>query len=148
MKRSQRLKIVVDIAQREQEKSARAFQQARDAHQQEITKLEELERYYQDYEKSFSAKTAGLRASDIANARALLQQIVAVQEGQKLQISNARQIMEQAKKEWHLNRLKCENLEGLIKRYRVEEDKEAEVLEQKIMDEWVSQNNVNRDALK
>ena len=146
MLKSKRLAVVVELAKREEEKSARKFEQARSAYQAELQKLQDLKNYYDDYEAKFKAKTQGLRASDIANARSLLQQIVLVQDGQQAQIEKVKNVMEVAKQVWHKNHLKHEKLVELIKRYQTEEALTEEKHEQKIIDEWVSQTHAQHSS--
>ncbi|VUD56413.1 hypothetical protein TDB9533_02068 [Thalassocella blandensis] len=141
MKKSKRLLVVLELARRDEEKAAKDFESARTHYQGEVQKLQDLEKYYDDYASKFQAQTQGLRGSDIANARSLLQQIVMVQQGQKLQIHNAQNAMEKSKQIWHKNHLKFEKLQELIRRYQVEEALAEDKQEQKIIDEWVSQTH-------
>lgn len=141
MRKSQRLQVVLELARRDEESAAKMFENLRSAYQTEVQKLEDLENYYQDYEAKFRSRTNGLRASDIANSRSLLQQIVMVQQGQKLQIQQAKNELDKGRLEWHKIHLKYEKLQELIRRYRIEETLEDDKKEQKMIDDWVSQTH-------
>ncbi len=138
MKRSIRMKVVVDLAQRQEDAAAKQFKQCQEALQQELQRLDELKTYYDDYEAKFNSKTGGLRANEIADSRLFLQRLNDAQSAQQLNIQRIKAEFDRAKLIWHQAHLKRQNLCDLVVRYREEEQLDQDRLEQKGLDDWTS----------
>jgi flagellar FliJ protein len=138
--KSKRLAVVLDLAEREKEQAAQAFEDSRRAHALERQKAEQLAGYYQDYAASFAA-TQGLRASDLIKQRNFLQQLADAQKQQQMAIRNAAQVLEARRHAWQTAHLKHKNLAELIARYRAQEDAAQDKKEQKMLDEWFQQQS-------
>lgn len=146
MKKSQRMKVVLELAERETEQAAQLFQKAQSILASEREKVEQLKHYYHDYEMRFQGKTTGLRASDIQNNRALLQQIVSIQQGQSRVAEQAEREMIAARDAWMEKRLKSDKLQELIAKYKKQEQLEEEKREQKNMDDWILQTQSHKPS--
>lgn len=138
--RSKRLGIVVDIAQSNEERAAEKLQQAREFLDREQTRLQEIERYYQDYNSQFASQRSGLRAEQMLTNREFLRQLSLTAEAQKMQIQRATEQVDRAKKEWFACHLKKEKLEAYIEKLKHEESAVQDKLEQKMVDDWVTQS--------
>ncbi|MFT5084745.1 MAG: flagellar FliJ protein [Lentisphaeria bacterium] len=139
MERSKRLSLVLELAKRAEEEAARLFASSKNQLQQQESKLNELEQYYQDYTLLFSARNQALRAIEVARSRQLLQQLSNVKKDQQIHIAKALANMEAHKRVWQQAHLKHQNMKALIQRYRMEENQLVDKKEQKIIDEWVTQ---------
>ena len=139
MLRSTRLAVVLDLAKRAEKEAARVFTDSKNRLQHEQDKLGELEQYYNDYIGMYGAQTSGVWAIEISRSRQFLQQLSDVKKEQASHISKAEGIKDAAKQVWQKAHLKYENMDALVRRYKIEENKIADKTEQKMIDEWVSQ---------
>jgi len=109
--RSQRLQVVIDLAEKAESEAARRFEAAKKMLAQEFSTLGEIEEYYSEYKNKF---------------------------GQRLQVDIAEKNLEAAREAWRQAHLKHKGLCNLVEQYRHEEWKLLEKIEQKNLDEWVS----------
>lgn len=137
-KRSQRLQIVVDIAEQEENDAAAIFEAAKSALQKELSALASIDDYYADYHKQFSQQNRGVRAADLMKSRAFLTQLAEMRDAQRLKVDLAQRDMQTAQETWHKSHLKHKGLIGLIDQYRTEEYRHLDILEQKHLDEWIT----------
>lgn len=141
--KSKRLAIVLELAEREKDQAAQAFEQARQQYAQEEQKLAQLDDYYQDYARSFTS-TKTLRVEDLVKQRSFLQQLSqAIQQQQGL-LRTVQNALEEKRKVWQKSHVKHKNLAELIERYRAEEQTVADKKEQKMLDEWFQQSRAKR----
>ena len=140
-KRSSRLTVVIELASRAEEKAAKLFEQKNQQLSEENTRLQELESFYQNYEQQFCTKNTAMRATELFEARQFLSRLSDVQKGQILQIERVKQDLEVAKKQRHQCYLKRKSLNELVTRYKHEESEISDKLEQKQIDEWVTQSH-------
>lgn len=130
---------VLELARREEEAAAEEYNGARQKWHQTVAQLKEMEGFYQDYSEK-NIQTKSLRVDQFANSRAFLGNLAGVIKGQKNVVIQAEREMEAHKKNWHGYYLKRQSIDDLITRYRQEEILEMDKREQKLIDEWVSQN--------
>lgn len=145
-KRSQRIAVVVDLAQRDEDKLADAFTQAKLAVQTAHAQLTDLNQYYQGYIDRFKQQTQGLRASDLINSRAFLQQLSVAIDSQRRQVDLLEKQLQHAQIQWHRSHLKTQSLMDLRTQYRKDEAEQADRHEQKALDEWVSQRRMSDEG--
>lgn len=143
MSRAKRLSLVLDIAERAENKAAEAFEMARRLLQEDQDKLADLQRYYADYEQSFSQPTL-LRAQDIMQQRSFLQRLAEAVRQQEQIVERRGSIAESKQKDWRTAHLKRRALQELIERVRADEQKVLTRKEQKMLDEWFSQSALRR----
>lgn len=143
--RSSRIKIVVELAQREEEKAASLFQQARDELETEHQRLRELEEYYTGYQDYFGGGQASVRASDLQKSRLFLQQLADAISNQQQHILRVESAVDQRRSAWHICHLKHKSLLDLSKRYRDEESLVLNKKEQKLLDEWFNQISARKE---
>lgn len=139
MSRAKRLQLVLDMAEHVEQKAAGAYQMARDLWQEDQLKLEQLQRYYDDYEASFSGSSRALRAEDIVRQRGFLQQLSEAKHQQRQTIQRRSAVAEHKKQAWHKAHLKHKALRELVTRLQCEESNELSRKEEKLMDDWCSQ---------
>lgn len=140
--RSKRLKVVVELAQRAEDEAANRFEAARKALDHEVEVLTEIENYYADYEIKFGAATQGLRAAQLMQSRDFLNRLSEARSGQKHQVQRAEKTLELVRQEWHKVHLKHKALKDLVAQYKVQEYLVLEKIEQKHLDEWVTQQRL------
>lgn len=137
--RSSRIKIVVELAQREEENAASLFQKAQQELETEHRRLRELEEYYTGYQDYFGGSQASIRASDLQKSRLFLQQLADAITNQQQHITRVESAVNQRRSAWHICHLKHKSLVELTERYRNEESLVLNKKEQKLLDEWFNQ---------
>ena len=144
--RSKRMKIVVELAKRDEDSAVTAFQQAQKALAAEQKKLNDLDQYYAGYEDYFAGNQQGVRATDLQNARLFLQQLSEAKSSQRMQIKKIEKLLEEKQQAWQRLHLKHKSLVDLVERMEKEESLELSKKEQQILDEWVNQSNVDSSS--
>lgn len=134
--KSQRLNIVLELAERDEREATDAVQLFRKRLQEEQQRLNELKVYYREYEEQFSRQRSGIRASDIANQRQFLVELTHMQSRQAQQIMIVEKGLNQKLEVWRRCHLKYQALEQLIARLKKEENQLLDKKEQKLLDEW------------
>lgn len=133
MKRSERLKVVHDLAKRQEDECAKALAAGRLAFERESAQLVELISYQDEYcrkKKDYGSGNAGIGALENLS-RFLLSLDQAV--GQQRQtVNNFEQQLQQVTQEWARRHNKARKLAELIEKYAAEE---ALVLDKKIQKE-------------
>lgn len=145
VKRSQRIGIVIELAQRKQDEAAEQLR-----HQQQIfalqqRKLEELLEYYAFYEQRSRTHSSGLRASELGRSRVFLEQMQQAINSQRQQVAAAERQMLAVREIWHHSYLKLQSLQDLQQRYQQQEQTEQDRREQRQVDDWVTQRS-GRDS--
>ena len=139
--RSERMRIVVKLASDEEEAAASIFEEKNHMLTKENERMDELREFYASYESKMLSKKQGVNINEIRDARVFLERLAQVQKGQQLQIQQAQRDVEHAKLVWHQCYLKKKNLVELVSRYREGEQVQIDKMEQKIMDDWVTQTH-------
>lgn len=145
MSRAKRLNLVLDIAERTESKAAEAFEMARRLWREDQEKMDDLQRYYNDYEHAFTQPVARMRAQDIAQQRGFLQQLADALRQQQQVVDRRRSIADAKQSDWQTARLKRRALEDLISRLKADEQKVLTRKEEKMLDEWFTQSLSRRD---
>ena len=140
MKRSARMRIVVELAEREENTAAKACEEAKQAVLSARKQLHELESYYSEYQSKFAHQKNGLRSRDMQSQREFLSRLSSAKESQALHIGELDKVYEALKGKWYTCMIKRQNLEKLIASYKLEEASVENLKEQKIIDDWVVSN--------
>lgn len=147
MSRAKRLNLVLDIAERKENKAAEAFELARRLWLEDQEKMQDLQRYYSDYELAFTKPSTRLRAQDIAQQRGFLSQLAEALRQQQQVVEKRRDIADTKQSDWQKARLKRRALEDLIARLKADEQKALTRKEEKMLDEWFTQTlRLRKDA--
>lgn len=144
MSRAKRLNLVLDIAERAENKAAEAFELARRMWQEDQEKMADLQRYYEDYEQTFSRPAVRLRAQEIVQQRSFLQQLAEALRQQGQIVERRRLIADNKQMDWRTAHLKRRALQELIERVKADEQKVLTRKEQKMLDEWFAQSSQRR----
>jgi flagellar FliJ protein len=144
MSRAKRLNMVLDIAERAENKAAEAFEMARRLWLEDQEKMADLQRYYQDYEDAFTQPSTRLRAQDIAQQRGFLQQLAEAVRQQAQVVERRRTIADNKQVDWRTAHLKRRALQELVERVRVDEQRLLTRKEEKMLDEWFNQTAQRR----
>lgn len=135
--------MVLDIAERAENKAAEAFEMARRLWLEDQGKMEDLQRYYQDYETAF-AQPVRLRAQEIVQQRSFLQQLADVVRQQAQVVERRRTIADNKQSDWRTAHLKRRALQELVARVRADEQRVLTRKEEKMLDEWFNQTAQRR----
>lgn len=136
MKRSARLKVVHELARRQEDECAKALAAGRQAFKSEGAKLVELVSYQTEYgskKKQYGSGIAGVSA--LANLSRFLLSLDQAVEQQRLTVRNYEQQLERVKQEWAKRHNKARKLAELIERYALEETMVEEKKVQKELDD-------------
>ena len=140
MQRSKRMKVVVEMAQRAEDDAAAQLAKSRQELDEELQRLNDLEHYYQEYDQRFQ-NTPAVRADQLSANRQFLQQLRDTCSAQGVQVKRAEHLLEAAKGYWRDQHLKHKNLKNYVEKLRAQEGAVREKLEQKLLDDWVSQSH-------
>lgn len=139
MKRSARLKVVHDLAKRQEDECAKALAAGRQAFDSESAKLTELMTYQSEYcgkKKEYGSGLAGVSA--LANLSRFLLSLDQAIEQQRQAVRNYELQLQKVKLEWARRHNKAMKLAELIERYAREEDLLEEKKNQKALDDQAS----------
>ncbi len=138
-KKSQRLKVVLDLAEREERKATEVVESFQKKLANEKIRLSELKVYYQEYASHFQEKKSGIRASDLEHQRSFLTELSLMQKKQEKQIVLVQQGLNKKMDVWRECHLKLKSLKDLIGRLQKQEGAELDRQDQKLLDEWSAQ---------
>ena len=144
VKRSERLTIVRELAERELDEQAEQFRKAQDFYAKELTKLDDLRLYRDGYRKDANNQIGLSSVDQIARERQFLCQINEAVEQQKKLVEQYEKVVEQKKSVWQTAHLKHRALAELIDRIAKNEDQALGKAEQKLLDEWFTQSSSHR----
>lgn len=148
MSRAKRLGLILELAEREEQKAAQAAELAKRVWQEDQNKLDELCQYYNDYQASFSGPSSCRRADDIARQRAFLSQLAEAKKQQAAVVEKRLSLCTSKQQVWQQTRLKRKAMQELIERLQADEAKLAARRESKMLDEWFNQSKSHREERK
>lgn len=144
IKRSARLGIVLELAEREERRATEQVHTWQARLHDEQQRLLELKSYYEEYEEIFRQRRGGIKAYDIARERQFLIELTNMQVRQRQQIALVEKGLEKKLELWRECHLKHQSLENLIARIQGEENAELDKVEQKLLDEWFARASLKR----
>lgn len=141
MSPSKRLKPVQQVAANRERNAARTFGQARQHLAQEEAKLAQLKQYHQEYLDRFNqVASQGMSVTQLQEYRAFLAKLdEAIQQQQKV-VAASLANHSSHKDNWKQKRTRTQALGKVVERYRREERKAADRVEQKENDEHNNRN--------
>src|SRR5690606_29855818 len=143
--RSQRLQIVLQMAEQKEEAAQQELAKIQQRLKSEQDKLEQLQQFQQEYQNNLRAQT-GRRISpaQYQTLSAFISRLsVAIQE-QRRQIEFVGNVVARAQEKWRELYQKRKNMSDFIDRCRDQEAREADKREQRLMDEAAMQAAVLR----
>ncbi len=138
MLRSQRMQVVLDLAERSEQRAAQALQQARAQLAQEQQKQQDLQAYLSDYETTFAQQTQPA-VPELLRQRSFLGQLRKAIGQQQVLIEQAARALRHHHKLWHQAYLKKRAVMNLIERLKRDEQLQLSRKDAKRLDEWTQQ---------
>lgn len=135
VKRSQRMKVVLQLAVRAEEGAASQLEQGRLQVMQAQQQLQQVEEYQQGYINSLNQPKSGQSAYSMINDRRFLEQLSFVCRTQSGQIDQLRQNEENCLRNWQLCYQRRRNIEQMIEKLKQGENLLMEKQLQKELDE-------------
>lgn len=139
-KRSQRMVIVLQLAERAEQEAAEKLAVAREQLGNDEQQLTQLQDYHNDYIHQINSKTGAQSVQQMMADRSFVGQLQQAVDVQQQKIASTRQHYQQQLNQWQLAYHKRSNIEDLINRMRDDESQEADKRLQKELDELSSLN--------
>lgn len=135
--RAQRLQVILDLAEREEEKCLAAWGELQQKLQSEEEQRDQLQAYNHEYQQKISSpSTQAIKAGDIHATLGFMQQIKGVLQSQQEKIVLLIEQADSAKQRYLEQRGKAQALHKLMDKLDKEFDTEEEKAQQKQADEW------------
>lgn len=138
IKRSQRMIVVLQMAERAEEAAAKQLEQSRAQVAQAQQQLQQVEEYQQEYVQELNRPRSGVSAYAMINDRRFLEQLHKACQGQMVQIRQLRDQEERCLRNWQQCYQRRRNIEQLIARLQQDENALLEKQLQKELDELSS----------
>jgi flagellar FliJ protein len=136
VKKSERLKIVLQIAERNESEVLVKMQDIKKQLQIEVQRQQEFESYRAEYQRQLAdAASTRISTSQYVNYQRFIAQLGQVIEQQQKKIQMVRQHLEKATATWRLAHEKTKGMADLIHTCRDSETREADAREQRMLDE-------------
>lgn len=144
-KRSERLKVVLQMALKAQQDVADLMAQQQQKIGVERDQLQQLQQYSLEYQQQVASNNKGLRAQELISSRAFLQRLSNLQLNQQQKIQQLNAVVEQLTTEWQKRYHRRQSIEKLIERLKTEESAELDKQLQREIDELSSQAFFRKD---
>jgi len=143
---SKRFKPVQRVAESQEQKAAKAFGQSQRLVQDQETRLEELRQYHKEYMQRFQQTSQmGISVAQLHEYRAFLAKLeTAIKEQEKIVLASQQNNVSH-KEKWQQKHMRSQVLEKVVSRYKSEERKLMDSMEQKEMDERSQRNRSPKD---
>ena len=141
--RSDRMEKIFKLAKAEERRVAEEMGRVQRSLNAEISRLQELESYRQNYTDQFKSdgKLSAARWQDYQN---FLERIDRAVDSQKQQIMTGRESRDVHRRRWMLEKQKLDSLERVVERFRKAEGLETDRRTQKDMDELTATGRFSR----
>ncbi|OQW76409.1 MAG: flagellar export protein FliJ [Proteobacteria bacterium ST_bin11] len=130
MKKSQRLKVIIDLHARQERDALEAMGVAQQKLQEQSSQLDNLENYRLDYQVKFALRQqAGINISQLMEFRAFADKLDQAIESQKQTVSNHQREVQRARKRWEDAHQRTKSLQkvsdlALVDEMKVEQKRE------------------------
>ncbi|MCV6609546.1 MAG: flagellar export protein FliJ [Amphritea sp.] len=136
MKRSKRLQVVLDLAERRKQEADKILGEAQGRVSQGEQTLEQLQNYYNEYVNGFyTAGASGVSLGQIQNHQAFMQKLQAAIEQQRRAILMDKAQLERAREHWQAAYGRHKAMGSLVEKAKTEEQVQQEKQQQKVLDE-------------
>ncbi|CAA0090724.1 Uncharacterised protein [Zhongshania aliphaticivorans] len=143
LKKSKRMESVNSIAERNEREKADIFANSQRVYEDQQKKLNELKQYYQEYiDSSRKPVDEFLDLHRLQESRAFMAKLAAAINQQNDILRAAEATMNADRKHWMDSRRRAMSMQKLTDRYRDQERREADVVEQRTADDLSSQRFV------
>lgn len=136
--RSDRIEVVVDLAQRTMDQAADNFRDAVEMLEAEQQRLADLEQYYQSYSERSGVGGQVFRPAQLIGARQFIQHLKDAITQQEHTLAKAEHQLEVCRTQWQETHLKHKSLLDYQERLEREDRMALDAAEQKRMDEWAN----------
>jgi|GEM_PF-405680 len=137
--RSERLKVVLMVAEREEQAAAARLGEARQQLEQEEGQLAQLQDYRDQYLADYREQRRGVNAQSLMSYSGFLQRLGDALGGQEQKLALVRQQLEQCQRQWQEKYHRRRSLEDMIARMRSEENAALEQRQQRELDDLAAQ---------
>jgi len=125
---------IFNLAKAEERKVAEEMGRVQRSLNAEISRLQELESYRQNYTQQFQS-SGGISAARLQDYQNFLERIDRAVDGQKEQIMMGRETRDVHRRRWMTEKQKLDSLEKVVDRFRKVEGQETDRRSQKDMDD-------------
>lgn len=139
--RSQRMHIVLTLAQKAEDEAAQKVKEQAELLRQEIQQLDELKSYSGQYLQSYANLRDGVSAQEMINYSGFISRLADAIKEQENKKERIQQGLDKLKQVWAETHQKRKALNDLIDRLKKEESTALEKLLQKEMDELANRPN-------
>ena len=137
--RSQRMQIVLTLAERHEQAAAQRLGNFREQVNAEQEQLRQLEEYAAHYLDTYGSLKTGLHAQDLISYSSFIQRLGDAKKEQQAKIARLMQALDQLQQEWRDKHRRRESIQDLIARLRYEENDVLEKRLQKELDDLSAQ---------
>lgn len=134
--KSERLQVVLDMADREEKSATDSVEEIRAKLQAEEEKLQGLINYYDEYASDFGQSEKLTTARQIQMQRTFLEKLSEAKAQQQLQIQNVNARLQEKIEIWRKIYLKNKSLHDYVSRLRLDEQKQLTKKEERLLDDW------------
>lgn len=136
--RAKRMKVVLTLAERQEEDAAQKLSQFRDQLAQEEHQLRELRDYAQQYLSAQGSLRQGIHAHELINYSSFIHRLNEACNEQESKVVRMQGMLANLQKQWQVRHQKRKSIEDLIKRLQHEDDVILDKRLQKELDELSS----------
>lgn len=144
--RAKRMQVVLTLAVRQEDESAKKLSQFREQVAQEERQLVELRDYAAQYLNAQGALRQGVLASELINYSGFISRVNEACRDQETKLERLRHLLENLQQQWRIKHQKRKSIEDLISRMQQEDDLLIDKRLQKEMDELSSQQLLRNSA--
>ncbi len=134
--RSERLAVVLKLAQSEERAAGARLEQAQQQLQLQRRQLAQLKEYSLDYRQRIGEQTGEVQIQEMMTYRQFLNQLSSAEDNQEKTVLRLQQNLEQIKQLWRQKYQRIKSLETLIESAKLRENWEADKREQREMEEF------------
>ncbi len=138
-KRSQRMGVVLMLAQRAEDEAALRLGQLQTQVLQAQEQLQQIEAYNETYKQEMLAKTTGLKVQDIVSSREFLQRLGNAALEQRQRIGQMEELLKSQRQQWQQKHHYRRSINELIERIKLSENEALERQLQAQLDEMATQ---------
>lgn len=142
--RSQRMQVVLVLAERKEQQAAQQFSQYRTQVDAEKEQLRQLEDYAAQYLNTYSERKTGVRPHELIAYSSFIQRLAEARKDQENRLARMQLNLNRLQQLWQQAYQKRESLKELISRLQQEESVALDKRLQKELDELVSQAHIRR----
>lgn len=142
--RSQRMQVVLVLAERKEQQAGQQFSQYRTQVDAEKEQLRQLEDYAAQYLNTYSERKTGVRPHELIAYSSFIQRLAEACKDQENRLARMQLNLNRLQQLWQQAYQKRESLKELISRLQQEESVALDKRLQKELDELVSQAHIRR----